>query len=131
MPGHTDKHPFPVNRFDPFERKLSKTKQRFDDLKSRFWRTPLLPPSLMLSSLSVVISQLSVLLLSPPLDVSGARAIEYCPERQLICNAHQGKEERHGPIKYSNLVRRVQEDLGTPLFVGGVPKVPHRGCPLR
>ena len=39
IPGHTDKIPFPVNRFDPSERKLSKSKHRFDDPKNRFWRT--------------------------------------------------------------------------------------------
>ena len=39
IPGHTDKIPFPVNGFDPSERKLSKSKHRFDDPKNRFWRT--------------------------------------------------------------------------------------------
>ena len=39
IPGDADKIPFPLNRFDPSERKLSKSKHRFDDPKNRFWRT--------------------------------------------------------------------------------------------
>ena len=39
IPGDADQIPFLVNRFDPSERKLSKSKHRFDDPKNRFWRT--------------------------------------------------------------------------------------------
>jgi hypothetical protein len=34
IPGDADQIPFPVNRFDPSERKLSKSKHRFDDPKN-------------------------------------------------------------------------------------------------